>query len=259
MPAVGEVVLGVVDDMGGTQGSHQVEFGGAAHARDLRPERPGQLHGVAADTARRAGDQHLLPCLDAAGIGQGLQGRERGHRNHRGLLEGGVRRLAGELVLAGRGVLGEGAPAEPEHLITWREPGHRRADRDDRAGHIEPLHRIPRTADTANEAEQVRPARHHVPPAPVQTCRVHSKEHLAAGDLRPGNPRETQHVGGAVGVLHDRPHRALCRPRQGRLVAGRRVQPFRSHDRFLSNRRRAIALWCVREELAVVHVCLLVR
>ena len=31
-----------------------------------------------------------------------------------------LRRLAGELVLPGRGVLGEGAAADPEHLVAWR-------------------------------------------------------------------------------------------------------------------------------------------
>jgi hypothetical protein len=170
-----------------------------------------------------------------AGIGQGLQGGDRGHRDHRRLVEAGVRRLSGQLVLPARGVLGEGATAEPEHLITDREPGHCRAGGDNRAGHIKPLHRTPRTAETDHQAQQIRPAGHHVPPAPVQARRVHPQQHLTAADLWHGDPREPQHVRGAVAILHDRPHRAACRPRQGRL-AGCRLLPSRSHDRFLSNR-----------------------
>ena len=218
--------------MGRPQGSHQIRFRGAADAGDLGAQRPGQLHGVAADTARRAGDQHLLPCPDMTGDGQGVQGGDCGHRHHRGLLEGEVRRHAGELVFAGCGVLGEGAPAEPEHLIPDAEPGYSRAGCHDRAGHIEPGHRLPRRAETGDQAQQIRPARHHMPRAPVQACRVHPHEHLAAGDLGWSDPREPQHLGGAVAVLHDRPHRACCRLRQGRLAA-RRVLPLRFHDRFL--------------------------
>ena len=41
------------------------------------------------------------------------------------LLEGDVRRFVGELVLPGRGVLGEGAPADAEHLVAHGEPGDR--------------------------------------------------------------------------------------------------------------------------------------
>ena len=53
------------------------------------------------------------------------------------------------------------------------------------------------------------PARHQVPGAPVQTRRVHPHQHLVVGDLGSGDPREAQDVGGAVAVLHDRPHRGV--------------------------------------------------
>jgi hypothetical protein len=50
-------------------------------------------------------------------------------------------------------------------------------------------------------------------------------------DLRPGDPREPQDLGGTVPVLHDRPHGALRRHRRDFLAADGRVLPFRSHDR----------------------------
>jgi hypothetical protein len=127
--AVGEVVPGVVDDVVGAQGSHQVELRGAGHAGDVGPECLGELHGVAADTTGRADDQHRLSRLDAADVAQRLQGGARGDRHHRCLFEGNVHGLAGELVLSDRGILREGSSGDPEHLVTCGEPGHRRPDR----------------------------------------------------------------------------------------------------------------------------------
>ena len=60
--AVGEVVDGVVEDVVGAEAAHQVDLRGAAHSRDLRAERLGQLHRVAADPAGCSDDQHLLAC-----------------------------------------------------------------------------------------------------------------------------------------------------------------------------------------------------
>ena len=51
MAAVGEVVVGVVDDMVGADRADQIGLAGAAHAGDLGSEGLGQLHGVAADAS----------------------------------------------------------------------------------------------------------------------------------------------------------------------------------------------------------------
>ena len=175
------------------------------------PNTAAELHGVTADPARRAGDQHLLTFLDVADVGQGLQGGDPGHRDDRGLHERDVRRLAGEPVDAGHRVFSEAAPGEPEHLIPGREPGHSRAGHLDGARHVQPGHRVPRPAQADDRAQGIRPARHHVPAAPVQARRVHPQHYLAAASLRRGDPREPQHLGGAVPVLHDRLHRAAHR------------------------------------------------
>ena len=125
--AVGEVVTGVVDDVVGTEGAHQVELRGAAHAGDLRPERLGQLHGVAADAPGGADDQHLLPCLDPADVGQRLQRGEPA--------ETGTTAACSKVRLAGlRASLSSRATAysanEPGAIPNTsspdREPGHRR-------------------------------------------------------------------------------------------------------------------------------------
>ena len=76
------------------------------------------------------------PGLHPPGL-EGLQRGAAGDPDGGCLLERGVRRLVGEFVLPGRGVLGEGTPAHPEHLVTHGESGHRRTDRGDGAGHID--------------------------------------------------------------------------------------------------------------------------
>ena len=49
-----------------------------------------------------------------------------------------VRGLGLQLVLPSRGVLHEGASADPEDLVAHDEPRDRRADGDHRSGHGEP-------------------------------------------------------------------------------------------------------------------------
>jgi len=69
---VDEVIAGVVHHVVGTEQTHQIELGGAAHAGDLGTECLGQLHGIAADAAGGTDDQHPLPRRDPADVGQSL-------------------------------------------------------------------------------------------------------------------------------------------------------------------------------------------
>jgi hypothetical protein len=124
MDSVGEVVTGVVDDPIGAETCYQVDLPGAGDSGDLRPGGLGQLHRVAADAAGGADDQHLLSWLQPAGR-QRLQRGAAGDPEDRCLLEGDVRRLVGEFVLPGCGVLREGAPADAEHLVAHGELGDR--------------------------------------------------------------------------------------------------------------------------------------
>jgi hypothetical protein len=117
--AVGEVVLGVVDDMGCPQRSRQVHLRGAAYASDLRAQRPGQLPSVTADTARRAGDQYLLPCLDVAGDGQRVQGSDRGHWHYRSQAGSALSGHLARLGLAVRAVSRQ-QPSALDGGVEWR-------------------------------------------------------------------------------------------------------------------------------------------
>ena len=123
---VGEVLAGVVDDVVGAQRGHQVDLRGAAHAGDLGAERLRQLDRVGADAAGRADHQHGLTGLHAPGVDERLQRGAGRDGNDRGLGEGQVRGLAGELVLPRHGVLGERPGRHAVHLVADREPRHRR-------------------------------------------------------------------------------------------------------------------------------------
>ena len=95
-----------------------------------------------------------------------------------------------------------------EHLVAHGEPGDRRADRDDGAGDVQAGHPVLRPAEPEpHHPHQVRRAGHQMPGPPIDTGRVHPDQHLVVGDDRSGDPCRAQHLGGAVTVLHDRPHR----------------------------------------------------
>lgn len=180
--AVGEVFTGVVDYLVSAEIFHQVEFVGAAYPGDLRAECLGQLHGETSDTAGRAGDQHPLPCLHPPGF-QGLPRGAPGDSEDRGVLERATRRFVDQLVLAGRGVLGEGTTAHAEHFVAGGESGHRRADRDHGAGDIDAGYPVLRpTEPVPDDPHQVRGAGHQVPGAPIQTCRTDLQQHLHVGN-----------------------------------------------------------------------------
>ena len=51
MRTVGEVILRVVQDVVRSEGPHQIDLSGAAHAGDLSAQGLGQLHGVGAHAA----------------------------------------------------------------------------------------------------------------------------------------------------------------------------------------------------------------
>ena len=73
--AFGEVVLGVVDDVIRAERAHELHIAGAADAGHLGAERLGDLHGVCADAAGGAVDEHLLPGGDVTVIAQGPAAR----------------------------------------------------------------------------------------------------------------------------------------------------------------------------------------
>ena len=220
MAAVGEVLAGVVEDVVGAEGAHEVELRGAGHAGDLRPGGLGELDGVAAHAAGRADDEHLLPCPDAPGI-EALQRGARRDRHRGGLREGEVPGLAGQLALLGDGVLGEAALPGAVDLVADGEPGHLRPDGDHRAGEVHPQHGVPRPTDPEGEAAEVGQPRHEVDDAAVEAGRAHLDEHLAVADVGTRELGQADDVGRAVLLSNGRPHADLPVGGIGRGLCGR--------------------------------------
>ena len=134
--AVCEVLARVVDDMVGADRQDEVGLRRAAHAGHIGSERLRQLDGERAHASCRADDQDALPCSNLASVAEAEECRTAGHGDGRGLLEGEVPGLGRELLRPSERVLGEGAVAGAEDLVTRLEPGHVLADRLDLPGHI---------------------------------------------------------------------------------------------------------------------------
>ena len=134
---VGEVLRGVVDDVGGADRSHQLDVAGAAHAGDLGAERGRDLDGERADASGGAVHQHPLPGLHAPRPGS-RAGRSPppsvcaaacSKVRPAGL---GTTRSASALAYSAK------APAdEAEHLVAGPQSAHVGADRLDLAGRVD--------------------------------------------------------------------------------------------------------------------------
>ncbi len=105
----------------------------------------------------------FCPAATRACVDDGLQGRAPGDRGGGGLLPRELRRAAGELVLAGHGVLGDRAGGDAEDLVAHGELRHLGADLDDGAGDVAADDRLLRRAQAEDESQQAGLALHEVP------------------------------------------------------------------------------------------------
>ena len=140
-------------------------------------------------------------------VAQRLEGRRAGDADCRRLFEGEVFRFGRELVFAGERISRERGLADAEHLIAGLEPGHVVANCLDNPREVHPHRGVLGGAQAeAGDAHQVRPARHHVPDAPIHAGRFDANQHLAVTDHRFADLLEAQDVRGSVAVLHNRLH-----------------------------------------------------
>src|SRR2546426_4301825 len=136
LPTGGEVLLRVVNDPICADGSHHFNVPRTAYSRDFRAQPLGYLHGERAHATRGTIDQDLLPRLNLSLVAKSLQGGECRYRDRSRLLKRYVLRLAGQCCLGSTSILGKGAWARAEHLVTRFEPRYVPADRFDLAGHV---------------------------------------------------------------------------------------------------------------------------
>src|SRR4051812_9455224 len=136
LPAFGEILLSVVNDMVCANRSRRVHLGYAAHGRNLSPEGFSDLNCKCADATRRAIYQHLLARLNLSLITKRLQSSERRHWDRCSLLKRHIGRFKHQFTFASTCVLSKCSAAHSEHLIAGFEAGYVLANVFDLAGHI---------------------------------------------------------------------------------------------------------------------------
>ncbi|RIH75673.1 hypothetical protein Mterra_03957 [Calidithermus terrae] len=208
--ALGEVLLGVVNDVVRPEGARQVHFLRTAHRRHPCAERLGDLHRERPHAAGGAVDQHLLPGPDPAGVPQPLQRGHGRHRHGRRLLERQARRLQRQGLLLGADVLGQ--PAEPaagqvaEHLVPGLEALHVLPHRLDPPRDVGAEDRVLGPEEPEHQPQQARGARQKPPVGRVEGRGVHPDQHLAGLRDGLGHLLELENVGGTVPGIYHRLH-----------------------------------------------------
>ena len=131
------------------------------------------------------GDQDLLSRLDIPVIAQSLEGSKRRHADRRGLLECEIGRFQRQPLLGGGRILGEGALAPTEDLLTRLELGHALADRLDRPCDIRSRNTVLCSGQAEHRAHDVRHASYAMRVTDMDRGRVNSYQHLIILDHRP--------------------------------------------------------------------------
>jgi hypothetical protein len=167
LATLGEVLLGVIDDLVCAERTDHVQFPRAVQAGHVRSERLGKLHGEATHTATRAIDQDPLSWPYPSLIAKTLEGDECGGGYGRGLFKREVVRLRRQRVFGNRHILGIGSAVVPlmaidalaEYLVTWLKPRHVLANRLNTPSHIRSRNTVPWFEQPGpHDAEDVRQA-----------------------------------------------------------------------------------------------------
>src|ERR1035438_4361531 len=117
LPALGEILFGVINHPIRADGADRVHIPGTAYAGHVRAETLGDLHRERAHASRGAVDQDLLSRPNLSLVAKTLQGGECRDAYRSRLLERQVIRLGSQRGFGGTDVLREGPTAPAEHLV----------------------------------------------------------------------------------------------------------------------------------------------
>lgn len=183
LPTLGEVFLGVIDDVVCAERADHVNIPRATHPRHFRAERLGNLHRERTYATRRTVDQDSLARLHVSLVAQGLESHTRGHGNGRDLLKCEARRLRHEVVLFSTRILGEGGFAPTVDLVTWSKLRYVLSDRLNRPGDIGASNTVPWFAQPVDHAHGSQ-ASHDEAIGGIDRSRVNAYQHLVGLDCR---------------------------------------------------------------------------
>jgi hypothetical protein len=126
----------------------------------------------------------------------GLEGGRPGDGEHASFGHREVRRDAGEAVLGGSCVLGEGAVSGAEHEVALGEAGDEGADTVDDAGEVEAGNRVAGASEPERQPGEVRPSGHQVPHPSVDAGGGDPHEDVVVAEGGPRDLAELEDVGG---------------------------------------------------------------
>src|SRR6266851_4010153 len=162
LPALGEVLPGVIDDVVCADRAQHVQFARAVDAGHFRPEGLGDLHGEGTNVPTCTVDQDLVSWLDLSFAAKTLQGQDCRLRYGRCLFEGHPGRLQRKGRRRSTDILGKCTEAMlgqvPEHLVAWPKVRHALADRLDLACYVYSQTTVPRRAQPGTDARDQRPS-----------------------------------------------------------------------------------------------------
>src|ERR1700733_7866681 len=188
MPTLGEILLGVINDLICADGSDQVDIPRTAYAGHLCAERLGDLHGERTHASRRTVYQDFLARLNVALGAKTLQCRERTHRHSSRLLKGDVMRLQGQCGFGSTRILGKGSSTGPETpaelRITRFEPRDFSANGFHLAGNIKTQSCDLWFSKSGHYAYEVRHASHKVPVVRIEGRRANFYQDLVVAGGR---------------------------------------------------------------------------
>src|SRR5215472_7306104 len=168
LATLGEIRLGIVNDLIGADGSDHVNISCAANAGHVSSERLRDLHSKRAHASRRTVNQNLpfevnLPVVAQSASPKPLQCGQSRNRYRSRLLKRHVRRLQNHFFFGGEHILCKGPTAGAEYLIAWFELLDVPAYRFHMACHIHAKSLILWFSHTSGDAKWVRYAAHKVP------------------------------------------------------------------------------------------------
>jgi hypothetical protein len=163
LPALGEILLGIVNDPIRADGSDHVHIPTAAHAGYICAEPLGNLHSERTHASRRTVDQHPLPRLNASAVAKTLQCCECRDTYGSRLLERNVVGFQRYRRFGRANILREGSTARTEHVVARFELRYVPANGFNLASHVNAQASVLWFAKPGQYAKEVRGASHKVP------------------------------------------------------------------------------------------------